>query len=275
MKQIGLVTINTFVFMRETYAVTILARKAKRLRMETGDTSLRSALDKGITPKPLFFSAICRPTKMLLFQPIVMVLSVMTALVYGYLYLLFTTFPTVFIDQYGFSIGESGLAYLGLGLGNTIGLVIFGMTSDKYIKAKAAKGEALPEHRLMIMTFGAPAIPIGLFWYGWSAQTKTHWIVPILGTGLFGMGLTTVFLPIITYLVDAYTAHAASALAANTVLRSIVGAVLPLAGRSMYAHLGFGWGNSLLAFIAVAFCPVPWALYVYGQRLRERFTYVT
>lgn len=261
--------------MRETYAVTILARKAERLRKQTGNTSLRSELDKGVAPKPLFLSAISRPTKMLLFQPIVMVLSVMTALVYGYLYLLFTTFPTVFIDQYDFSIGESGLTYLGLGIGNTIGLVIFGITSDKFIKAKAAKGEALPEHRLMTMVFGAPAIPIGLFWYGWSAQAKTHWIVPILGTSLFGIGLTTVFLPILTYLVDAYTAHAASALAANTVLRSIVGAVLPLAGRSMYAHLGFGWGNSLLAFIAVAFCPVPWALYVYGQKLRERFTYVT
>ena len=261
--------------MRETYAVTILARKAKHLRKQTGNLRLRSELDKGIAADKLILSAIYRPTKMLLYQPIVMVLSLMTAMVYGYLYLLFTTFPIVFIDQYNFSIGESGLTYLGLGIGNTIGLFVFGLTSDKHIKAKAANGEAQPEHRLLLMMFGAPLIPAGLLWYGWSAQAKTQWIVPILGTGIFGIGLTLVFLPILTYLVDAYTVHAASSLAANTVLRSIVGAVLPLAGRDMYARLGLGWGNSTLAFIAVAFCPVPWGLYVYGQRLRERFSYVT
>lgn len=46
-----------------------------------------------------------------------------------------------------------------------------------------------------------------------------------------------------TYLVDAFTIHAASAMAANTVLRSIFGAVLPLCGLKMYAKLGLGWGN--------------------------------
>ena len=71
-----------------------------------------------------------------------------------------------------------------------------------------------------------------------------------------------------TYLVDAYTVHAASAMAANTVLRSLIGAVLPLAGRSMYAKLGLGWGNSLLAFIALAMCPLPWLFYFYGERIR-------
>ena len=71
-----------------------------------------------------------------------------------------------------------------------------------------------------------------------------------------------------TYLVDAFTLHAASAMAANTVLRSTVGAVLPLAGPRMYATLGLGWGNSLLAFIAMALCPMPWIFYKYGERIR-------
>ena len=75
-------------------------------------------------------------------------------------------------------------------------------------------------------------------------------------------------LPIQTYLVDAFTIHAASALAANTVLRSLVGALLPLAGPTMYAKLGLGWGNSLLGFIAVAMLPIPWILLIYGERIR-------
>lgn len=71
-----------------------------------------------------------------------------------------------------------------------------------------------------------------------------------------------------TYLVDAYTIHSASAMAANTVLRSSIGAVLPLAGRSMYDKLGLGWGNSLLAFIALAMVPVAIAILIYGERIR-------
>lgn len=71
-----------------------------------------------------------------------------------------------------------------------------------------------------------------------------------------------------TYLVDAYTRHSASALAANSVLRSIFGAVLPLCGQRMYNALGLGWGNSLLAFIALALAPLPIVFYVYGERIR-------
>ena len=72
-----------------------------------------------------------------------------------------------------------------------------------------------------------------------------------------------------TYLVDAYTVYAASVTAAGTVLRSLVGALLPLAGNSMYNALGLGWGTSLLGFIAVAFIPVPFIFWVYGKRIRE------
>lgn len=72
-----------------------------------------------------------------------------------------------------------------------------------------------------------------------------------------------------TYLVDAYTIYAASAMAANTVFRSLAGAVLPLAGRPMYQKLGLGWGNSLLGFIALALAPLPVVFYLYGERIRK------
>lgn len=73
------------------------------------------------------------------------------------------------------------------------------------------------------------------------------------------------------YLVDAFTIYAASALASNAVLRSILGAVLPLAAPSMYDRLGLGWGNSLLGFIALVMVPAPWVVLRYGEYLRTRF----
>ena len=77
-----------------------------------------------------------------------------------------------------------------------------------------------------------------------------------------------VFMPIGTYLVDAFTIYAASAMAANTVLRSFGGALLPLCGRAMYQALGLGWGNSLLAFVALALIPPMLFLIKYGERIR-------
>jgi hypothetical protein len=76
----------------------------------------------------------------------------------------------------------------------------------------------------------------------------------------------------LNYIVDTFDIYSASALAANMVLRSLGGAFLPLAGEDMYATLGLGWGNSLLAFIAVALIPVPFAIFKYGHRIRAMAT---
>lgn len=73
------------------------------------------------------------------------------------------------------------------------------------------------------------------------------------------------------YLLDTYPRYAASTTAALTVLRSLLGALLPLGGLQMYDALGLGWGNSLLAFVALALVPIPLVFYRFGERLRNRF----
>lgn len=253
----GALAISSFIFMRETYEPTLLGRRAARLRKETNNPDLRSKFDDPTRRRrDVFLKAIIRPSKMLLLSPIVFALSLYMAIVYGYLYLLFTTITLVFERNYGFSSGNVGLAFLGIGVGSILGLVIFGLASDMIVKRMSKKGEMKPEYRLPPLIPGSLLIPLGLFWYGWTAEKGVHWIVPILGTMWVGLGLLATFMPINVYLVDAYTIHAASALAASTVLRSLAGAFLPLAGPKMYAALGLGWGNSLLAFIALAMSPV-------------------
>lgn len=87
----------------------------------------------------------------------------------------------------------------------------------------------------------------------------------------FILGIDVELTPAVRYLVDAFTVYAASALAGNTVVRSIVGAVLPLCGLQMYEALGLGWGNSLLGFIAVALIPVPFFVMKKGEWLRTKY----
>ncbi|KAL7269161.1 hypothetical protein RUND412_008182 [Rhizina undulata] len=268
----GFMTILSFIFLKETHAPKILYDKTKRLRKETGNPKLRSKLESPLPQMEVFKRALVRPMKMLFMSPIVLGLSSIMAVMYGYNYLLFTTFTSVFEVQYGFPTGTVGLAYLGVGVGNLIGLLVMGSISDRIVIAKTKEsGVQKPEYRLPPMIYTGPLLAIGLFWYGWSAQAKVHWIVPIIGTALFGIGLMGSFMPIQTYMLDAFTVYAASALAATAVLRSVLGAVLPLAGESMYNKLGLGWGNSLLAFIALAMCPVPWAFERWGENIRNRW----
>lgn len=261
--------------MRETYHPIVLRRKVERLQKELNNPDLRSKLDNGLTPREILLRAIVRPTKMLFLSPIVALMSLYMAVVYGYLYLLFTTITALFEEVYHFTAGTAGLAFLGIGIGMMGGLLAFGATSDRIANRLTAKNDGVrkPEFRLPAGMVGAAMIPIGLFWYGWSAEARVHYIMPIIGTGWVGAGLILTFMPISTYLVDTFTLYAASAMAANTVLRSLVGAFLPLAGPSMYRALGLGWGNSLLAFIAVALWPVSLGFYIYGERIRtsERF----
>ncbi|KEZ42268.1 hypothetical protein SAPIO_CDS6127 [Scedosporium apiospermum] len=265
----GISTTLCFLFMKETYAPVLLAAKARRLQKEPGNVSESTEFTK---PTTLLLRAFVRPTKMLFLSPVVFGLSLFNAMVFGLIYLLFTTFPSVWRAQYGFSAGISGLCYLGLGVGMILAIGVFGALSDRLLEAKRKNGEAQPEHRLPLMIWTSPFLPAGLFWYGWAAEANIHWMVPIVGTSLIGFGGYFIVMPSQLYLVDAFGAQgAASALAALSVLRFIFGCFLPLAGPALYNDLGLGWGNSVLGFIAVAFIPVPIAFYKCGGFLRERF----
>jgi len=278
----GLFGLLSLIFMRETYAAVIIQRKTDRLRKETGNKELRSKLDVGLSPRDFFLHSIIRPTKMLFKSPIVFLLAIYVGVIYGYLYLLFTTFTPVFEQTYHFSAGIVGLTFLGLGIGSLVGVAFFAWSTDRVFKARkeameaageeAADGAAMqPEVRLQALLPAYALIPCGLFIYGWTAQYKVQFMVPILATVLIGIGNIAVFMCVSLYLIDAFAFYAASALAANTVIRSIMGAVLPLCGQKMYDTLGLGWGNSLLGFIGLGLLPVPWAILKWGEFLRKKY----
>jgi len=258
---------------RETHHPTLLARKTKRLQKETGNTALRSKLDDGLSTQQRVSRAMIRPLKMLLFSPMIFLMALYCAIVYGILYLLYTTFTFVFEEYYHISASNVGLTYIGSGIGMFIGTFIIGGSSDVLLKKLAAKhgGELKPEYRLIPLMCTGWLCPVGLFIYGWTAQNRVQWAAPLFGTLLFGIGILGALICIQQYLIDAYTQYAASTIAANTVFRSIVGGLLPLAGLRMYSALSLGWGNTILGFIALAMVPVPFVFYFFGERIRKRF----
>jgi predicted MFS family arabinose efflux permease len=151
-----------------------------------------------LSPLGYFKRGIVRAGKMLLFSPIVTALSVYMGLCYSYFYLLLTNLTPTFESVYHFKPNIVGLAYLGLGVGYLLGQFVFAGLSDNILKKKAKMaasqgGEMKPEYRLPLAVGGGLAVPVAFFWYGWSAQARAHWIMPIIGPAFLGFGNSLIF----------------------------------------------------------------------------------
>jgi MFS family permease len=273
----GLIQVCGLFFLQETYPPVLLQRKKKKLVKETGNEALHTEWDDpNRTVMAALRISLVRPFRLLGTQVIVQVLAIYMAYLYGLMYLVLSTFPTLWETEYHESVGIGGLNYISLGVGFFLGTQICAPCQDRIYRAlkKRNNGVGKPEFRVPLMIPGALLVPVGLFWYGWSAQAHTHWILPNIGAAIFAGGVIIGFQCIQTYIVDSYTRYAASAVGAATVLRSLAGFGFPLFAPYMYNALHYGWGNSLLAFIAIALgWPAPILLWKYGEKLRKRSTF--
>ena len=277
----AIVLATGLIFLRETYPPTLLGDKALRLRKETGNPDLRSPYEKpDQTVTQVFSHAFVRPLILFTTEPIVQILAVFMLYLYGLMYLVVTTFSTLWREHYHESLSITGLNYISLSIGFIAAAQIGAPLNDRIYKRlkeghaglrSAERNTGFPEYRIPLMVPASLLVPVGLVWYGWSAQHHLHWVMPNVGAGLLAMGTTMSFQCIQAYIVDAYALYAASAIAAATVLRSLAGFAFPLFASSLYDRLGWGWGNSLLGFVAGGLgVPTPWALWWWGEGLRKR-----
>ncbi|RMD43662.1 hypothetical protein DV735_g1473, partial [Chaetothyriales sp. CBS 134920] len=257
----------------ETYAPTILDRRAKALSKKTGLKYI-SVMEKRqgkLTAKAAFSKALSRPWALLFVEPIVLILTIYAAIIYGTLYMMFTAFPIVFQEKRGWSQGIGGLAFLGVAVGVVLAVIYNIFDNKRYVRVQqSCGGEAPPESRLPPAIIASVCIPIGIFWFAWTNSPSVHWIVSIIGSGFFGFGIVMIFLAIMNYLIDSYTIYAASVLAANSVLRSLFGAAFPLFTTYMYDNLGIHWASSIPGFLALACMPFPFLFWKYGEKIRMK-----
>jgi multidrug resistance protein len=273
----GVIQFVGLFLLQETYAPILLQRKKVKLIKETGNNDLHTEWDDpSRTLSQTLKTGLARPFRLLGTQIIIQMLALYMAYTYGIMYLVLSTFPTLWADVYHESIGIGGLNYISLGVGLFIGTQVCAPLQDRIYRAlkKRNNGVGKPEFRVPLMVPGALCVPIGLFWYGWSAQAELHWIMPNIGVAFFGFGVITSFQCIQTYIVDSYTRFAASAIGAVAVLRSLAGFGFPLFAPYMYQKLQYGWGNSLLGFLGIALgWPAPFLLWKYGELLRKKSTF--
>lgn len=193
----GATLILTVLFVPETYRPVLLLKRAETLRKETGDD--RYYVGNGLAPKKSVLVTIMwsflRPVQMLLLEPMCLSLCLHSSLLLGILYLFFGAFPLVFTTNHGFNLWQVGLTFLGLAIG-----ILFGISTTPYWQKNYQRlvkkvdievggdSKPEPEFRLPQVIVGAVLVPTGLFWFAFTTYKSVHWIVPVIASGLFGMG---------------------------------------------------------------------------------------
>lgn len=257
----------------ETLASIILLKRARKIRKDTSPYSAKILAPVESTDRRLFTifrKAMTRPWK-LLFDPISFLVAIYYSVVYTLLYMLFSIYPIVFQQKRGWNSGVGELPLIGTVVGACLGgLILFALSARE--KAKERAGYALvPEDRLPAAMVGGILFAGTMFWFAWTAEFNSiHWIVPTIAGTFLATSILLLFAAFINYLIDTYLEFAASAVAANTVLRSACGAAGPLFTQYMFNELGVGGGGSLIGGVAVLLSPIPFIFFIYGKSIRQR-----
>lgn len=278
-------------FGRETYKKTILQRRAKRLGLQGPSSRPKRTIIQSISyfVTTLFF----RPLHMLITEPIVALVCLYNAFMFGLMYTFVVASPWVFEHYYHFSLTGQSLSFLGLTTG-TITAPISLILLDTYLfqpRLKSwqaacvqAQTEASsepqprfpPENRLFPAFIGAPLLPAALAVFAWTSRPSIHWIVPIIFQGISIHASLLIYASASVFMLDAYgPLYGASAAGAAMLSRYSLSTAFPLFALKMYQGLGVGWATTILACCAAAMAPIPFLFWRYGEGLRRRTRYET
>ncbi|KAG8529355.1 uncharacterized protein KY384_005991 [Bacidia gigantensis] len=266
-------SVLAMILLSETYPPVLLQRKAANLRKDTGDERYWCRYDNR---KQSFLQVLGvnlkRPFVMLFTEPICIFWDLYVSVIYGILYLCYVAYPIVFTEIRGWSLSFTGLSFTGIGIGCFITILcepLIRRMIESHRK-DLSTGKVPPEAMVSVICIAAVLCPVGEIWFAWTCLPPVHWSLPIVAGIPFGAGNTAVFIYAVNYLAHSYGIYAASALAGNSLIRSLCGGGLPLAGAKMYSTLNAHWAGTLLGLLQVSLIPIPVIFYKYGHKIRMK-----
>ncbi|KAK8066408.1 hypothetical protein PG997_013155 [Apiospora hydei] len=222
----------------ETYAPTILKKRAAKMRKESGKKDFVTEQELDLRPlSERLRIFLVRPFQLLFGELIVFLISLYMSVLYGLLYMFFVAYPIIFQKGKGYSAGTTGLMFIPVAVGVIVSAMCSPWVNQHYLKDPPA------ELRLIPMMCSCWFIPIGLIIFAWTSYPHLIWH------------------------------QAASALAAKTFIRSFWGAAVVLFTEQMYDRLGYQWASTLLFFISLACCGIPFLFWKYGEAIRRKSKY--
>lgn len=260
------------VLLPETYGPILLVRRARKIRKQDPKANVVAPHElEAADMHQLAVRVLTRPVRMLFFELIVSATCVYLALCYGIFYMTFQAYPIIFQEVYGLSPGVEGLCFLPIGAGAICALPVF-FGWDAFLEKAQREGRPWTRkeeyRRVPLACIGGPLFVISLFWLGWASREDVPFWVPMLAGIPFGMGFQLIFMALLNYITDAYEIFAASANAAASCTRSVLGTVLPFACTPMFRRLGISGACSLLGGLSCLVCIIPFIFIWKGERIR-------
>ncbi|TQN65720.1 putative transporter [Colletotrichum shisoi] len=216
--------------------------------------------------------SVIRPGRILVTEPLVIMVAFISALSWGMIYL-FTESLTVVYISVGFTKTQASLPFLAIAVG-VLFTFLPRLWDMRVLRDRQRKQLPIqPEDKIIGFGFAAPALAIGLAWFAWTippAVVSVHWMVPTAALVLVGFAVNETAHTLSGYLADSYLLYSASAFSGLAFVRAVVSGLMPIIAHEMYAGLDANVAGSLLAGLAAAFCVTPWLFFRFSKRLRQR-----
>ncbi|KAI8450351.1 major facilitator superfamily domain-containing protein [Phakopsora pachyrhizi] len=264
--------ILSVIFLPETFSPVLLSRRAKSLRLSTGNQSLYALHDRAdFSIRSIIRRTIFRPIEMICTEPILLMVNVYMSITYGLMYTMLKAVPVIWSQTRGFTPSQMGLIFIGITIGAILSSIL-NLCLIRPLKELSIKWHGHPpcEFQLRGAMAAGPFLILGLFWLGWTgAYAVIPWYVPAIATIFLGMSFNLLFISLQSYLIEVYSSYAASALASNSFCRSFAGASFPLFTGQMFSKMGTQWALTLIGCISIIVAPSPFFFYKYGSRYRK------
>ncbi|KAM3433217.1 hypothetical protein MY4824_006140 [Beauveria thailandica] len=274
--------VHVLLFMPETYGPLLLRWKASHYRQITGDARFVAEDDlAGSSFLGRLRISMTRPFLMLT-EPIIIAMTLYITVLYIILFTFLIGWTYIFEETYGISQGLTHVIFIAMFIGMQLVVILIPFIYRKTAQAiHCQSGESTkkcvgfnPELRLWFAMLGpAFAIPISLFWMGWTARPDISIWSPILAAVLFGFGMSGMFICVYLYVIDSYEVYSASALTFASLVRYFAAGGMTVAGIPFYENMGTAYTLTILASISLVLVPVSYLLYFYGHKLRARRKY--
>lgn len=271
-----MVLLLDLIFIQESYVPRLLVNKARKLRKTTGNWALHAEWEEtDVSIKELAIKFGLRPLQILV-TPICLFVTIYVSFIYGVFYASLASFPIIFKETRGWNELVGSLPFLAVLVGIILGAAL-GVLNQKYYNNtyKANGYKPVPEARLPSMMIASVVLAGGLFIIGWTSSPQIPWIATIIGVGMMGFGFYAIFTSALNYLIDTFQRWGASAIAANTFVRSVLAVIFPLIVPPLYHGLGNRWASSVFAIFAVLNIPIPFVFWFYGLRIRAMGKYTS
>ncbi|KAI9663138.1 MAG: hypothetical protein M1821_008186 [Bathelium mastoideum] len=257
---------------KESRPSLILSRKVEQLQKVVSEKIVFDNYDAAPTARMFLEVVLIRPSRLLVSEPIVILVATLTAIAWSIIYLFTEALTNIYISI-GLSNTSASLPFLAMLIG--VSLTVLPRFWDiKVANKRRRNNEPLePEDKIRGFFIAIPALAIGMWWFAWTippAVPHLSWIVPTISLVFIGFAVSEIAYTLSGYLADSYTVYAASAFAALAFLRAIVSGLAPLIAYYLYNGISYNLATTVLAAIATLFLVAPVILHRYSRDLRRR-----